>query len=258
MAINIAVADSTRLCRATRRFHLRTEMEAGLARQRRRFTDVPTKVSVRWIMRRDQYAILKAGIVGMPVRGKLVCDHASGRSWPIGARGTLYTAVFITAFWRVGRFGKLPPSWKSRERPVLDEGLLNLLLSEDAQGIITVGDGLHILVHQTLPLRPLLTTQTKEDIMTLQTDLRDAVARVQTDSQLLHYRPWRRSNNRDHQWRERQSAAKAIKDMEGYHSGGANRPGASADQLNEAVSQTETYRDETQSLAQSALQTANA
>jgi len=38
---------------------LRTEMEAGLARQRRRFTDVPTKVSVRWIMRRDQYAIFE-------------------------------------------------------------------------------------------------------------------------------------------------------------------------------------------------------
>jgi len=38
---------------------LRTEMEAGLARQRRRFTNAPTKVSVRWIMRRDQYAIFE-------------------------------------------------------------------------------------------------------------------------------------------------------------------------------------------------------
>ena len=36
---------------------LRTEMEAGPARQRRRFTQVPSRVSVRWIMRRDQFAL---------------------------------------------------------------------------------------------------------------------------------------------------------------------------------------------------------
>jgi hypothetical protein len=38
-----------------------------------------------------------------------------------------------------------------RERPVLEEGILNLLLSEDAQGLIDIGNQLHILVHQTLP-----------------------------------------------------------------------------------------------------------
>ena len=95
--------------------------------------------------------------------------------------------------------------------------------------------------------------------MTLQTDLQDAVARVQTDSQLLH-----NIVHGDDQTTvptdggHVKSAAKAIKDMEDTIQAGLTDLGASADQLNEAVSQTETYRDETQSLAQSALQTANA
>ncbi len=95
--------------------------------------------------------------------------------------------------------------------------------------------------------------------MTLQTDLQDAVARVQTDSQLLH-----NIVHGDDQTTvptdggDVKSAAKIIKDMEDTIQAGLTDLGASADQLNEAVSQTETYRDETQSLAQSALQTANA
>ena len=95
--------------------------------------------------------------------------------------------------------------------------------------------------------------------MTLQTDLQDAVARVQTDSQLLHtivYGDEQTTVSTD--GGNVKSAAKAIKDMEDTIQAGLTDLGASADQLNEAVSQTETYRDETQSLAQSALQTANA
>ncbi|OIO62528.1 MAG: hypothetical protein AUJ47_07565, partial [Candidatus Marinimicrobia bacterium CG1_02_48_14] len=95
--------------------------------------------------------------------------------------------------------------------------------------------------------------------MTLQTDLQDAVARVQTDSQLLHT-----IVHGDDQTEvptdggNVKSAAKAIKDIEDGIQAGLTDLGASADQLNAAVSQTETYRDEAQSSAQSALQTANA
>ncbi|WP_202802738.1 hypothetical protein [Bartonella rattaustraliani] len=39
---------------------LRTEMEAGPVRQRRRVTQVPSRVSVRWIMCRDQFALFEA------------------------------------------------------------------------------------------------------------------------------------------------------------------------------------------------------
>ena len=132
---------------------LRTEMEAGLARQRRRFTDVPTKVSVRWIMRRDQYAIFE---------GWYRWHAREGASWfaitLLGGLGLLeqearFTRQFSSRLLAGGTLWEITSELEIRERPVLDEGLLNLLLSEDAQGIITAGDGLHILVHQTLPLR---------------------------------------------------------------------------------------------------------
>ena len=132
---------------------LRTEMEAGLARQRRRFTDVPTKVSVRWIMRRDQYAIFE---------GWYRWHAREGASWfaitLLGGLGLLeqearFTRQFSSRLLAGGTLWEITSELEIRERPVLDEGLLNLLLSEDAQGIITVGDSLHILVHQTLPLR---------------------------------------------------------------------------------------------------------
>lgn len=132
---------------------LRTEMEAGLARQRRRFTDVPTKVSVRWIMRRDQYAIFE---------GWYRWHAREGASWFVitllGGLGLLeqearFTRQFSSRLLAGGTLWEVTSELEIRERPVLDEGLLNLLLSEDAQGIITAGENLHILVHQTLPLR---------------------------------------------------------------------------------------------------------
>lgn len=132
---------------------LRTEMEAGLARQRRRFTDVPTKVSVRWIMRRDQYAIFE---------GWYRWHAREGASWfaitLLGGLGLLeqearFTRQFSSQLLAGGTLWEITSELEIRERPVLDEGLLNLLLSEDAQGIITAGENLHILVHQTLPLR---------------------------------------------------------------------------------------------------------
>lgn len=132
---------------------LRTEMEAGLARQRRRFTDVPTKVTVRWIMRRDQYAIFE---------GWYRWHAREGASWfaitLLGGLGLLeqearFTRQFSSRLLAGGTLWEITSELEIRERPVLDEGLLNLLLSEDAQGIITAGENLHILVHQTLPLR---------------------------------------------------------------------------------------------------------
>ena len=131
----------------------RTEMEAGLARQRRRFTDVPTKVSVRWIMRRDQYAIFE---------GWYRWHAREGASWfaitLLGGLGLLeqearFTRQISSRLLAGGTLWEITSELEIRERPVLDEGLLNLLLSEDAQGIITAGENLHILVHQTLQMR---------------------------------------------------------------------------------------------------------
>lgn len=131
---------------------LRTEMEAGLARQRRRFTNVPTKVSVRWIMRRDQYAIFE---------GWYRWQAKEGANWftitLLGGLGLLdqearFTRQFSARLLAGGTLWEITSELEIRERPVLDEGLLNLLLSEDPAGLIFSGNNLHILVHQTLPI----------------------------------------------------------------------------------------------------------
>ncbi len=132
---------------------LRTEMEAGLARQRRRFTSAPTKVSVRWIMRRDQYAIFE---------GWYRWHAKEGANWfsitLLGGLGLLeqearFTRQFASRLLAGGTLWEVTSELEIRERPVLDEGLLNLLLSEDPQGIILASNGLHTLVHQTLPIQ---------------------------------------------------------------------------------------------------------
>lgn len=131
---------------------LRTEMEAGPARQRRRFTQVPSRVSVRWIMRRDQFALFEAWYRWQAKEGGAWFEIEL-----LGGLGLLTQEARFTRQFQAqllgGTLWEIRSELEIRERPVLDEGLLNLLLSEDAQGIITAGENLHIFVHQTLPLR---------------------------------------------------------------------------------------------------------
>ena len=131
---------------------LRTEMEAGPARQRRRFTQVPSRVSVRWIMRRDQFALFEAWYRWQAKEGGAWFEIEL-----LGGLGLLTQEARFTRQFQAqllgGTLWEIRSELEIRERPVLDEGLLNLLLSEDAQGIITVSSSLYVLVHQTLPQR---------------------------------------------------------------------------------------------------------
>ena len=131
---------------------LRTEMEAGPARQRRRFTQVPSRVSVRWIMRRDQFVLFEAWYRWQAKEGGAWFEIEL-----LGGLGLLTQEARFTRQFQAqllgGTLWEIRSELEIRERPVLDEGLLNLLLSEDAQGIITVSNNLYVLVHQTLPQR---------------------------------------------------------------------------------------------------------
>ncbi|WP_375695618.1 hypothetical protein [Bartonella sp. AC66GZZY] len=131
---------------------LRTEMEAGPARQRRRFTQVPSRVLVCWIMRRDQFALFEAWYRWQAKEGGAWFEIEL-----LGGLGLLTQEARFTRQFQVQLFGgtiwEIRSELEIRERPVLDECLLNLLLSEGAQGIITVSNSLYVLVHQTLPQR---------------------------------------------------------------------------------------------------------
>lgn len=47
---------------------VRTEMEAGPARQRRRYTQTPSKIAVKWIMNPEQFCLFEAWYKYQPKR----------------------------------------------------------------------------------------------------------------------------------------------------------------------------------------------
>lgn len=130
---------------------IRTEMDSGLARHRRRFTDVPTKVSVRWIMRRDQYAIFEGWYRWHAKEGANFFTINL-----LGGLGLLdqearFTRQFTSKLLAGGTLWAVQSELEIRQRPVLDEGATNIVLSEDIIGLTNSINGLNVLVHINLP-----------------------------------------------------------------------------------------------------------
>lgn len=129
---------------------LRTEMEAGPARQRRRFTQVPSRISVRWLLRRDQFALFEAWYRW----------HAKeGGEWfgtdLLGGLGMVthearFTRQFEARLLSAARW-EVSSELEIRERPVLTEAALDIALAEDIPGLLVAVDSLHALLHTTLP-----------------------------------------------------------------------------------------------------------
>ncbi len=133
---------------------IRTEMDSGLARHRRRFTDVPTTISVRWIMRRDQYAIFEGWYRWHAKEGANFFTINL-----LGGLGLLdqearFTRQFSSQLLAGGTLWQVQSELEIRQRPVLDEGATSIVLSEDIRGLTNAINGLNVLVHIHLP--PLL------------------------------------------------------------------------------------------------------
>lgn len=132
----------------------RTDMEAGPARQRRRYTGTPTRIPVRWRMSALEFATFEAWF-----RLKL----ADGTDWfaidllgGVGVAGhdARFVAQSDTPYRAVpGRGGAwiVTSALEVRQRPMLDEAMLDILLAEDLAGLLAAIDGLHAAIHHTLP-----------------------------------------------------------------------------------------------------------
>lgn len=95
--------------------------------------------------------------------------------------------------------------------------------------------------------------------MTLQSDLQDAVARVQTDSQTLHDIIHGDDETVvDTEGGPVKSPAKAIKDIKAFIQAGLSDLGSTSEQLAQAVAATEGFRDEAAQLVEDAETIANA
>lgn len=136
----------------------RTDVESGPARQRRRFTQTPTRIPVRWRFQDVDFATFEAWF-----RLKL----ADGADWfAISLLGGIGIAAHEARFVGQGNAPyKAAPSrggvWivtsvlEIRERPMLDKGALEILLAEDVVVLFANIAALHTTLHVDLtdPIR---------------------------------------------------------------------------------------------------------
>lgn len=132
----------------------RTDMEAGPARKRRRFTGTPTRIPVRWRLSPTDFATFEAWFrlkisggaewFAVDLLGRIGIAPHEARF--LGQGGTPYRAVpsrggawIVTSVLEV------------RQRPMLDEGALEIILSEDVSGLLAAIDALHSTLHAGLP-----------------------------------------------------------------------------------------------------------
>ena len=129
---------------------LRTEMEAGPARQRKRFTQVPTRISVRWVMRREQFALFEAWYRWQAKEG--------GQWFMIDLLGGIGLTTHEARFTRQfdarligGVLWEIASELEIRERPTLSADELAVALDSDLALLFRDMNALHTFVHVTLP-----------------------------------------------------------------------------------------------------------
>lgn len=138
---------------------LRTTMESGPARQRQLYTQMPTGLPVRWRFTPWQYAIFEAWVAH---KAKLGAEYFSITL--LGALGMAEHEVRMLGEGKKSyravpqRGGRDGVTWivtatlEARKRPVLTEDALDIVLVEDADGLLSVMDALHALVNAPLPV----------------------------------------------------------------------------------------------------------
>ncbi|MDD9876530.1 MAG: hypothetical protein OXR84_03715 [Magnetovibrio sp.] len=128
---------------------LRTEMEAGPARQRRRFTQVPSRISVRWVLRRDQFALFEAWYRWHAREGGAWFEIDLLGGIGLSAHEARFTRQFEAAL-QPGNRWRVTSELEIRERPVLTEDALAIALEEDLVGLLSAIDGLAQLAGRQL------------------------------------------------------------------------------------------------------------
>lgn len=128
---------------------IRTQMESGTARQRRRFDSVPSKITVKWFMNASQFSLFEAWYK----------YHAKeGAEWFVisllGGLGLIeqearFTQQF-TARLQNGILWAITSELEIRDRPTLREDSLAILLENDFEKLLLSAEKWRIYVNETL------------------------------------------------------------------------------------------------------------
>lgn len=131
---------------------VRTEMEAGPARQRRRYTQTPSRITVKWIFNLEQFAVFEAWY-------KYYAQE--GGEWfyitLLGGIGLIeqdarFTQQFEASLLN-GRLWEISSELEIRDRPTLSEDEMDVLTEIDLVTLELWTFKLHILVHSSLPYK---------------------------------------------------------------------------------------------------------
>lgn len=128
----------------------RTDMESGAARARRRFTQTPARVAVRWNLRPLTYAIFEAWFK---------FEAMEGAQWfEIELLGGIGLAPHQARFTRAyqarlasGNLWEVTAELELRNRAMLTRDALGVLVESDFDALSGSVDSLDILIHQQLP-----------------------------------------------------------------------------------------------------------
>lgn len=131
---------------------LRTEMEAGPARQRREYTQVPTRIPVKWLFTSTEYAVFESWYLH---------EAKEGSEWfeveLLGGLGLSLHEARLTRMFQakpIGVVWEVTAEFEIRERPVLSREALDLALSENLDGLFAAIAASNRLVNVNLSLLP--------------------------------------------------------------------------------------------------------
>lgn len=129
---------------------IRTDMESGPARQRRRYTQTPSKISVRWVMNHEQFCLFEAWYKYQAKEGAewFVITLLGGIG--LTEQDARFTQQFQASI-LAGRLWEITTELEIRDRPTITEDAMNIILDSDFQKLELTVDKLHIFVHRTCP-----------------------------------------------------------------------------------------------------------
>ena len=131
---------------------VRTEMEAGPARHRRRYTQTPSKIAVKWIMNPEQFCLFEAWYKYYAKEGAewFVITLLGGIG--LTEQDARFTQQFEASL-IAGRLWQITSELEIRDRPTVSEDATIIILNSDFQKLEISVNKLHIFIHQSCPLK---------------------------------------------------------------------------------------------------------
>ncbi len=129
---------------------IRTNMESGPARQRRRYTQTPSKIAVKWIMNPEQFCLFEAWYKYQAKEGAEWFAISLLGGIGLTEQDARFTQQFEASL-IAGRLWQITSELEIRDRPTISEEAMGVISEIDLQSLELLSSKLHILVHLSLP-----------------------------------------------------------------------------------------------------------